>query len=63
MPLGVITSLLALTHPEPMIGATFASLFLVANLVYQVHQGKSAPDIQGIIAGIPAGCVIVWLVV
>lgn len=61
--MGVIAPLLVLTHPEPVIGATFAILFLVANLVYQVHQGKSAPDIQGIIAGIPAGCVIVRLVV
>ena len=62
MPLGVITSLLVLTHPEPVIGATLASLFLLANLVYQVHLGKSAPDIQGIIAGRPPGASIVWLV-
>lgn len=60
-PLGVIAPLLALTHNE--FGGVFCGCFLVANLVYQVHQGKSAPDIQGIIAGIPIGALIVWLVI
>ena len=61
-PLGVIAPLLALTHPD--YGGLYFIGFLIANLAYQLAQGgKPHRDIQGIIGGIPIGCLIVWLVI
>ena len=60
-PLGVIAPTLSLAHPEPVIGAGFTLGFLVTCLVYQWSEGnKPWIDIQGIIAGLPVGCLIVW---
>ena len=60
-PLGVIAPLLALTHNE--FGGVFCGGVLFATLVYQVVQGgKPHRDIQGIIGGIPPGCLIAWLI-
>ena len=60
-PLGVIAPLLALTHPD--YGWVFCISFLAANLAYQIVQGGTPHrDIQGIIGGIPIGCLILWLI-
>lgn len=60
LPLGVITPLLALTHPKW--GIVFAVLFLGTCLLYQLVENwrDAYIDIQGIIAGIPLGALLVY---
>ena len=59
LPIGIIAALLLLTHEH---GWSLALCFIAMFIVYEVTQNENAwIDIQGAIAGIPIGALIVWI--
>ena len=58
LPIGIIAALLLCCHKE---GWALALCFIAMFIVYEVTQNENAwIDIQGAIAGIPIGALIVW---
>lgn len=61
VPAGLIAPLLVLTHNRW--GGIFCIIFIATFLIYEVVEGGDPHiDIQGMIAGIPIGALIVWMV-